>query len=139
VLDDPSRKYCDACFPERREATVAKFATVGPAALAKRRDEGTDPAHKEEARRQQRTRAAANANIRANRESERSIPLGDLDLDFEQAILPRIQAVPLSRIREATELSFRDCPLIRRGLKVLHRWHWSNLNHLLVASVVPES
>jgi hypothetical protein len=69
VLDDSSRKYCDSCFPERREAAVAIFATAGPAALAKRRAEGTDPAHTEDARRKQGKRAAA--NLRANSEWQR--------------------------------------------------------------------
>jgi hypothetical protein len=66
VLDDPSRKYCDACFPDQREAIVAKFAASGPDPLAKRRAEGTDPAHTEASRRKQGLRAAV--NVRANRE-----------------------------------------------------------------------
>jgi hypothetical protein len=128
VLDDSSRKYCETCFPERREAAVAIFATAGPAALAKHRAEGTDPAHTEAARRKQAVRAAA--NVRANREWERSSPSGDLDLDFDREILPGIQAVPLSRIMETTGLSLRYSSLIRRGLKVPHPRHWHALQTL---------
>ncbi len=45
VLEDPERHYCDDCLHERREDTVAIFASTGPAALARGRAEGHDPAH----------------------------------------------------------------------------------------------
>src|SRR5829696_8210821 len=57
VLDIPSRKYCDECFPTRRDEVVAIFASAGPAGLAKRRADGADPAHSPEARRKQGLRA----------------------------------------------------------------------------------
>src|SRR5215213_11134643 len=53
MLNDPSRKYCDTCFPERREVAIAVFATAGPASLTKHRAESTDPAHTETSRRKQ--------------------------------------------------------------------------------------
>ncbi len=128
VLDDSSRKYCDACFPERREAAVAKFASAGPAALAKRRAEGADPAHTSEARRKQALRAAA--NVRANREWEESNNVIHTKLDFARDIQPRIQGLPLSKIMEATGLSLRYSSLIRRGMKVPHPRHWQALANL---------
>jgi len=94
VMDDPSRKYCEACFPDRREAIVANFANAGPAVLAKRRADGTDPAHTVEARRKQGLRAVE--NVRANAEWEQSNGNAHQDLNFTRDILPRIQAIPLS-------------------------------------------
>jgi hypothetical protein len=125
VLANASRKYCDACFSDRREAIVANIATAGHAALAKRRVEGSDPAHTE-ARRKQGIRAAE--NVRANAEWERSNSNAHQDLDFTRDIFPRIQALPLSSIMEATGLSLRYCALIRRGLREPHHRHWDALN-----------
>jgi hypothetical protein len=125
VLDDQSRKYCDPCFPDRRETIVAKFASAGPAALAKRRAEGTDPAHTAEARPKQGLRAAENA--RANANWDRINGTGPTGLDFECDILPGIQAIPLSRIMGATGLSLRYSSQIRRGMKVPHARHWDTL------------
>ena len=130
VLEGSRRKHCGTCFPGRREAATAIFASVGPAALAKRRAEGTDPAHTVEARRKQGLRATA--NVRANQDWDKSNPSDSADLDFEREILPRIQTVPLSRIMEATGLSLRYSSLIRRGSKVPHRRHWTKLQQLTV-------
>jgi hypothetical protein len=128
VLDDPSRKYCDVCFPIRREAIVAKFANAGPAALAKLRADGADPSHTEEARRKQGVRAVA--NVLANQEWEQSNDSVEPKLHFERNILPGLQSIPLSQIMEASGLSLRYCSLIRRGLKVPHRRHWERLTRV---------
>jgi hypothetical protein len=96
VLDELSCTYCDACYPERRAQAVAQFANAGPTALAKRRAEGTDPAHPEEARRKQGLRAAINA--RANAEWDMSGHVELSEIGFERDILPGIQPLPLSRI-----------------------------------------
>jgi hypothetical protein len=125
VLDDPLRKYCDECLPERRVVVEKNFACAGPAALAKRRADGSDPAHTEEARRKQGLRAAA--NVRANFEWENSNGHRAPDVDFQHDILPGIRSMPLSQIMEATGLSLRYCSLIRRGSKVPHRRHWDAL------------
>jgi CRISPR-associated endonuclease Cas1 len=125
VLDDRSRKYCDVCFPERRAEVVANFAKAGPAALAKRRDAGTDPAHTAEARRKQSVRAAE--NVRANAEWERAHSSATLALDFTKDILPGLQSLALTQIMVATGLSLRYCSLIRSGLKVPHPRHWHAL------------
>jgi CRISPR-associated endonuclease Cas1 len=128
VLDDPSRRYCDVCFPDRRKSIVAKFTTAGPAALAKRRTRGTDPAHTEAARQKQGVRAAQ--NVRANREWEESNDSTALEIDFKRDILPGLQTLPLSQIIKASGLSLRYCSLIRRGLKVPHPRHWGSLEAL---------
>jgi hypothetical protein len=129
VLDDSSRKYCDACFPQRREAMVANFASAGPAALAKRRAEGADPADTKEARRKQGLRAAI--NMYENAEWERLHTSQYLQLDFLQDIQPALQCLPLTKIMDATGLSLRYSSLIRRGLKIPHRRHWAKLAQLV--------
>jgi hypothetical protein len=126
VLHGPSRKYCDECFPDRRVEVVANFASAGPVALAKRRAEGTDPAHTAAARQKQGVRAAE--NVRANREWEESND--SIELDFEKDILPGLQSLPLSQITQGRGLSLRYCALIRRGLKVPHPRHWPRLSNL---------
>jgi hypothetical protein len=133
VLDDPSRKYCNECFPERRADIVANFATIGPAALARRRAVGTDPAHTEEARRKQGIQAAE--NVRAIADWERANGMGNIDLDFELDVLAGIRTTPLSSLMSATGLSVRYCSLIRRGLKIPHRRHWRALAALSAAPV----
>jgi hypothetical protein len=105
VLDDSSRKYCDACFPERRAAVVANFAIAGPVVLAKQRAAGIDPAHSVEARRKQGRRAAENAS--ANAEWEGTNAHGDIGIDFNRDILPGLAEKPLSKIMDATGLSLR--------------------------------
>jgi hypothetical protein len=135
VLADGSRAYCDACFPERRAAVVADFANAGPAALAKRRAEGTDPTHTEEARRKQGLRAAS--NMRQNAEWERLHADQNFQLDFLRDIQPALQCLPLSKIMDATGLSLRYSSLIRRGLKLPHRRHWANLAQLVPDRAYP--
>ncbi len=129
VLDDSSRKYCDVCFPDRREAIVANFASAGSDALAKRRAEReTDPAHTIKARRKQGVRAAE--NVRAIRDWDQKNRSTESAFDFERDILPKLQSVPLSRIMQATGLSLRYCSLIRRQDKTPHQRHWEALARL---------
>lgn len=49
ILDDAARRYCDDCLPDVRKEQGITFAVAGPAALARRRAAGTDPAHGGEA------------------------------------------------------------------------------------------
>ena len=121
MLEDPSRKYCDTCFPDRRDAIVAKFAIAGPAALTERRAEGTDPAHSAEARRKQGMRAAENVLAVAEWNKLNQGQL--MHLDFSRDILPGLRLLPLSSTMRATGLSLRYSSLIRRGLKVPHARH----------------
>jgi hypothetical protein len=107
---------------------VSVFSNAGPAALAKKRAEGTDPAHTREARRKQGIHAKE--YIRANAEWEESHNIGDCELDFSQDILPGLQRLPLSTIVNATGLSLRYCSIIRRGLKVPHHRHWELLREI---------
>ncbi|MDP9366395.1 MAG: CRISPR-associated endonuclease Cas1 [Chloroflexota bacterium] len=124
VLDDPERSYCDGCLPERREDVVEAFATVGPRALARRRAEGTDPAHGGGAARK---RGRTNAeHVRAKAEWAHSNICPAAGIDFTRDILPRLQRMPLIAIARATGLSLGYCSFVRRGLKVPHRRHWAS-------------
>ncbi|MDP9382176.1 MAG: hypothetical protein M3Q29_18945, partial [Chloroflexota bacterium] len=129
VLEDPERHYCDGCLPERREGSVAIFAVAGPAALARRRTEGNDPAHGGEAGRAKGRRNAAHAAANAAWEAEHG---RDWDPEnFRQDILPGLQRMPLSTITEVTGLSLRYCSLVRRGEQVPHPRHWAALQTLV--------
>jgi hypothetical protein len=132
VLKDSSRPLCDERFPHRRAEVVANFVNAGPTALAKRRAEGTDPAHTEDARRRQGLRAAENA--RANRTWRESNPSPYTVFSFDKEVAIGLRAIPLSRMMVATGLSLRYCSLIRRGLKVPHPRHWQSLSELVVSS-----
>ncbi len=128
ILEDRERLYCDDCLPHRREETVALFAIAGPAALARRRTEGNDPAHGGEAGRAKGQRNAAHAAANAAWEATHGT---DWDPEeFRREILPKLQTVPLSLIMEATGLSGRYSSLVRRGEEVPHPRHWVALSGL---------
>jgi hypothetical protein len=112
----------------QRDAPVTIFATAGSAALAKRRAEGTDPAHTDEARRKQGLHAAV--NVGANYEWEKSHDINETGLDFARDILPGLQKQPLSAMMKTTGLSLRYCSIIRRGLKIPHLRHWDALRRI---------
>ncbi len=96
-----------------------------PAALARRRAEGNDPAHGGEAGRAKGRRnaahAAANAAWDAEHGSERDPEA------FQREILPNLQRVPLSKMAQTTGLSLRYCALVRRGEETPHPRHWEAL------------
>ena len=48
-LEDASRSHCDACLPQVRSGQRQDFSASGPAALARLRAKGADPAHGGEA------------------------------------------------------------------------------------------
>ncbi len=125
LLENAERRYCDACLPEHRAASVATFVSAGPAALARRRAEGNDPAHGGEAGRAKGQRNAAHAAANAAWKAEHGT---DWDRAvFRREILSGLQGVPLSAMMEATGLSVRYCSLIKRGLRVPHERHWGLL------------
>jgi hypothetical protein len=107
---------------------VEAFSHAGPVALAKRRAEGKDPAHTPEARKKQGARASENMRLKKEWELLQFDPTAALD--FKNDILPNLRGLPLSAIMNATGLSLRYCSLIRRGIKIPHRRHWSALLRL---------
>ncbi len=50
--------------------------------------------------------------------------------EFQREIQPYLQGITLGAMAKATGLSEQYCSLIRRGLKVPHRRHWEQLQHL---------
>ena len=125
VLEDAARLYCDNCLPQRRDGAVAVFASAGLAALARRRAEGSDPAHGGEAGRAKGLRNAAHSAANAAWEVEHGN--GWVPNEFRRDILPMLQGAPLRAIAAATGLSLRYCSLIRRGEEVPHGRHWLTL------------
>ncbi len=129
VLEATDRMYCDDCWPERhREQVVESFQKAGPAALRRLMVEGRDPSHGGKAGRK---RGASIA--KRNRESaewDRSHPGQPDPEQFKRDILPKLEGVPLQRIRKATGLSLYYCSLIRRGLHFPHPRHWEALKSL---------
>lgn len=117
------RDYCDPCLPSyQRDQFEQRFAGSGLAKLEQLKAEGRDPTHGGTAAGR---RGAATSKRKAElADWERQYgKLADLSA-FEREILPRIQAVPLSRLVKATGLSLRYCSQIRRGEKVPHPRHW---------------
>jgi len=140
VLEDVTRRYCDACLPDvRREREKRVFAVAGLAILETRRVAGTDPAHGGEAGKARgRTNAAHVAAIIEWEREQRSMPESGAetrpatsqDTSFTRDILPALQGVPLLAMAKATGLTPGYCSFIRRGLKVPHRRHWAALAEL---------
>jgi hypothetical protein len=84
-------------------------------ALARLRAEGADPAH-----------AAAAADWNQQQPDD-----GPTDLAaFARDVLPRLAAVPLRVMAEATGLSEGYCSFVRRGQRVPHRRHRGALARL---------
>jgi len=101
----------------------ADFATAGPAALAKLRQQGVDPAHGGAARKRRAdTMHRRHREATENKDREPAQPN-----QFEREILPAIQNVPLRRLAEATGLSLSYCALIRAGERVPRPRHWQAL------------
>jgi len=130
ILDDPRRRYCDACLPAIREEQLPGFAASGIATLAARRAAGDDPAHGGDASTQRGSRNAAHHHANAAWEEIGTDSVSDPEA-FTRDILPCLQATPLKAMAEATGLSQGYCSFIRRGIRVPHRRHWHTLATLV--------
>ncbi len=134
VLDRADRDYCDDCLPDYHAEQVAEsFAQAGPAALARLRAEGADPAHGGDAGRKRGGRNAAHVAAVARWERERSDDEPTDPDAFARDILARLRGVPLRVTAEATGLSEGYCSFVRRGQTVPHLWHWATLARLALA------
>jgi hypothetical protein len=124
-LASTDRTHCDQCLPAARAEQKAAFAASGPAALARRRAEGRDPAHGGAAskRRSQTMRKRQLEAATWERQHANAVD----PAEFEREILPRLQGVPLNRLVQATGLSLRYVSQIRRGQRVPHPRHWDGL------------
>lgn len=129
VLEDSARRYCDDCLPSvYREHAAGTFALSGPAALAKQRAAGADPAHGGRAGKARGRRNATHYHANAAWDDDNA---DEQDCEyFSREILPKLQAVSLRVMSEATGLTQGYCSFVRRGLKVPHRRHWRSLAEL---------
>jgi len=139
LLPTPERQYCDACLPERRAELLPVFSQSGPTVLAARRAQQADPAHGGVAgfKRSQRTTqhwqelsAWRSEDAGEGEEGGREAG-GTTDHEFSRDILPKLAAVRLVDLMQATGLSRRYCWLIKTGQKVPHPRHWSALQRCL--------
>jgi CRISPR-associated protein Cas1 len=138
LLPTPERQYCDACLPERRAELLPMFSQSGPTALATRRAQQVDPAHggaagfkrsKRTTQHWQELSAWRGEDTGEGKEGGREA--GEpADHEFALAILPKLAAVRLVDLMQATGLSRRYCWLIKTGQKVPHKRHWAVLNSL---------
>jgi hypothetical protein len=118
-----SRAYCDDCLPHyQREQYEKAFHGSGLAAIKKRKATGADPTHGDKTA-ARRAKTNINRKLQAREWDETHGKLVDLSA-FQRDILPLMEQVPLSRLRQATGLSLRYVSLIRRGEKTPHPRHW---------------
>ncbi len=137
-LPDPERRYCDACLPVQRREQVEALAASGPATLAKRREDGTDPAHGGEAGVKRGRSNAARAVERAKWEAEHGNGIEERQR-FVNEIVSKLADVPLAAIQKAIGCSPRYASLIRRGLYIPHPMHYAALRQLLEVTKQPSS
>lgn len=125
-LPSSDRLYCDECLPERRNELCAGLAQAGPAALARLRAKGKDPAHAPDAKATVGTKNAQMQQAAAAWDEEHTRPEANV---FQTEILPGLQHLPLSILMGATGLSRKYCADIRQG-RVPHPRHWPALDAL---------
>jgi CRISPR-associated endonuclease Cas1 len=121
-LPNADRSHCDECLHAIQAEQRAGFATAGPAALARQRADGHDPAHGGAASKR-RSQTMHKRQLEAAAWEQQHDKAID-PTDFEREILPLLQGVPLSRLAQLTGLSLRYVSLIRRGERVPHPRHW---------------
>jgi hypothetical protein len=124
-LDRGRGRHCASCRPVQTLEAVSKAHDV----LRKRRQAGNDPAHGGEAARRRGKRNAAVLRTNAAWE-RRQTEVFDPDT-FTREIAPKLQAVSLAAMMEATGLSRPYCAMIRRGARVPHVRHWEGLRALV--------
>lgn len=119
------RILCADCLTERRIEAGVRIATAGPAALAKLRLEGLDPAHGGPAK-AKRVAALARNQARIRAFEEASTVGSDAEV-FRREILPGIKDLGLGELVRATGLTAGYLSRVRRGLVVPHSMHWPAL------------
>lgn len=130
ILDNSVRKFCDECWPDVQQEQSITLGQAGPAALAKLRAAGTDPAHGGNAGKARGRRNAKHHHANAEWKCGNS---DSPDMEhFTREILPILQSVSLRVMADATGLTEGYCSFVRRGLKVPHRRHWTTLSMLAI-------
>ena len=128
-LGSPQRKLCDACWSVTRNQLAADRARRGAAALAARRADGIDPTNTAEAAKKR--SATLSARKRQQLAWEQGATGAAQTTDYDRDIQPRLAALPLARIRQATGLSISAASRIRAGTLRPHRRHWGPLAGLV--------
>ena len=130
VFEDPAarhRQLCDDCLVEAQAEGVATMVASGPAAVARLRASGDDPAKRPESRRKV---GEANTRRTVERKAWDADHKGTDPELFRQEILPAIQGLSLNRLAKATGLSKQYMGKVRRGIFVPHERHWEALAKL---------
>jgi CRISPR-associated endonuclease Cas1 len=121
------RFYCDDCLPARREEHDKGLHKTALAAIKARRDAGDDPTHGGTAAQKRAVKNRARKAAEQAWEARHDKPDPAI---FLTEILPAIQAIPTSRLEQATGLSRRYIAMIRRGEHTPHPRHWPALRNL---------
>ncbi len=124
------RVLCDRCMAAWRVENAERVTLAGPAALARLRDAGLDPAHGREAEARRRTTQRAHREADAAWERQH----GSGDPARWQRLRPRLDDIPLTALREATGYSLRHCSRFRAGLVIPHPRVWAALERLTARS-----
>jgi hypothetical protein len=128
---------CATCGPLQRVESVTALTVSGPAALARLREAGSDPAHgvAAEGKRAatQRAHRAADAAWRGGGGDRAvwEVKAGSPGWPARWgAIQPLLASVPLSRLRSVTGYSLRHCGRFRAGEVIPHPRVWEALERL---------
>ncbi len=119
------RRRCEACLSDHYSEAIGRASSK----LRQRRRAGDDPAHAGNAAAKRSKSAVANrkANLAWERENGSS---ADPEV-FLRKIQPKLAALRLGDLTQATGLSEPYCSLIRQGKRVPHQRHWETLRRLV--------
>jgi CRISPR-associated endonuclease Cas1 len=117
-------KFCPDC----RKEYQANSMTQAHAALRRRRALGADPAHGGKARRK---RSVRNSEVqKANLMWERAQARIPEPEEFGRTVLPKLRAVRVGQMAQASGLSWAYCSKIKKGQYMPHPRHWASLQAL---------
>ena len=120
----PQGSRCATCGPLQRVESVTALTVSGPAALARFRAAGSDPAHG----------PAIEGKRAATQQAHRSAAAawngGTGDPARWERLRSSLASVPLSRLRSVTGYSLRHCGRFRAGEVVPHPRVWEALERL---------
>jgi CRISPR-associated endonuclease Cas1 len=134
VITKPRAKYCsERCHANHnREVVLPTLMTSGAEALAAARAAGVDPAHGGEAAKIRGQKNARNqADFRAWEQAHPDVDLLAERERFLAEIVPRLAAIPTSKIVAATGLSNAYARMICSGRYVPHPRHFATFVALL--------
>ncbi len=117
------RRYCEACLLQARRARGERAIKIAREALARQVRNGEDPRATSQAGRK---RGAANAEHHLRNREWRREHTDTHDRGwFLREVTPKLDALSLSEIAQATGLSLAACSRFRAGARVPHPRHWS--------------